>query len=945
MADPTPGTEATIVPRSSGSTPPADGVRPAAGARCKLIVGERWRVYQIDAPALNGVPNAFEATQTGRTEKVLISATLVTKATIARRAVWEQLSTQLSQDMRILKCLDAYEEEGWRFEVTELPPSATLREWIACHQAEDWAQRQFLEQLTASLSALHSLGLVHLHIRPENIYLAGDGDRMDTILGGLDTAVQYNHADSRTTEVDPFYAPPEAVDPEGRPPGIGLCAWDWWSVGRVVQEMILGRHVMSMLFGGDVIRAPSDGLRERAKSLLLEIDPPGMRAGAVESMPEQPLPMKAMLRGLLTSARDARWGGDAIRLWLAKESVANHYDLARNARFFTWKGRGRTLLEAAQYFRAEEHWEEGEQNIFEPDNPETLANFLAATAAHAADWKKLQDILARVSSPAWAEIPEPARRSVAAALSWLSFGPQPGALLIKGRRVDVGGLLELLGSSLDNGNFEIIKALLSEPFLKLIAPLDATSAETLRQLAAVGGETLRRLIQRGWVEASDRGSQAYVLKLSLESEPALRKKADRMRSAFATCQEPELAGILAEKSSSAQSQIILIVTGENPRRFGYVTRAEHARQQVTRLRARARELRVALFWLHLQAKLMSGRPWSGALRTFVIFWLGLVSFGVVVARDVPATTVMVVVVLALRWALGWRIRKMVAQGGLTCSPRWTWRDGPERCLAEARLVQPDAAVLSVDVLAGQLAETEAAIVAIAVDEKKTAPTSEPGPVLGGLWPVFALAALVCFAGSVNLLKNLGQRVGLQALTVAWASPRQPDSSVASERFEADSPEQIEAMLKTLPGLSPAMAEKVRRGEYEIVQEAFGCTLNGPIREWNKSPPAVIPPLPVESRAPASAAQRAYALVSGELLVRPYGRKGVTALFVVRVPTTTGFGLMMYNARARKLVDNQALTLRGGLPENTWYRFERYNVIFMGTPAQLATGRENILSQR
>jgi len=288
---------------------------------------------------------------------------------------------------------------------------------------------------------------------------------------------------------------------------------------------------------------------------------------------------------------------------------------------------------------------------------------------------------------------------------------------------------------------------------------------------------------------------------------------------------------------------------------------------------------------------------------------------------------------------------MVAQGGLTCSPRWTWRDGPERCLAEARLVQPDAAVLSVDVLAGQLAETEAAIVAIAVDEKKTAPTSEPGPVLGGLWPVFALAALVCFAGSVNLLKNLGQRVGLQALTVAWASPRQPDSSVASERFEADSPEQIEAMLKTLPGLSPAMAEKVRRGEYEIVQEAFGCTLNGPIREWNKSPPAVIPPLPVESRAPASAAQRAYALVSGELLVRPYGRKGVTALFVVRVPTTTGFGLMMYNARARKLVDNQALTLRGGLPENTWYRFERYNVIFMGTPAQLATGRENILSQR
>ena len=161
---------------------------------------------------------------------------------------------------------------------------------------------------------------------------------------------------------------------------------------------------------------------------------------------------------------------------------------------------------------------------------------------------------------------------------------------------------------------------------------------------------------------------------------------------------------------------------------------------------------------------------------------------------------------------------------------------------------------------------------------------------------------------------------------------------------ASSPEEIEALMKTLPGLTPELAEKIRQGEYEIVKESFGHTVNGPIKRWAFTPPAVIPPLPVGSRAPASASQRAFALVSGELLVRPYGRKGVTALFVVRVPAQNGFGLMVYNARSHKLMNNDALTLHEGLPNNSWYRLERYNVIYLGTPVQMEVGPERAVSQ-
>ncbi len=942
MVDPTPGTEATKVLNSTGTTAPVDGVRPVVGTRCKLNAGDRWLTYQIEGPAQNGLPNSFEATEIGRMEKVLISATLLSKSTAIRRAVWEQISTQLPPKTKILTCLQAYEEEGWRYEVTNLPSATTLREWIACHQAEPWVQKQMLEQLAATLSALHSAGVVHLNIRPESIYLNEEGARMEIILGGLETASLYKQAGSVVTEVDPFYAPPEAVDPEGPQPGIGLCAWDWWSVGRVLQEIALGRHVMSMMFGSDVIRAPTPQLRERARALLLESEPPGMRAGAVEAMGPLDAATKTMLRGLLTSARDARWREEPIRLWLAKENVSNHYDLARNARFFTWKGRGWMLAEAAQFFRAEENWSDGEQNIFESSNPETLAYFLSTVPAHSADWKKLQEIQAYVASPDWSAIPDAARRSIATAFAWLVFGPQPGALVVRGRRIDPAGLAELLASAPDAYNLEILKGLMSAPCLALIKPLDPAAAEVLGQFAALGGEALRRAEQHKWVDASDPGNLAYLLKLSLESEPVVRRKADRVRTAYAGCQDLELSALLADKAPTAVVNLLLVVTGENPRRFGYITKVEQARLQLGQLQAQSAQLQMALFWLRLRGMLQAGRPWSGSWNTFLIFWLGVVIFGVTISRDFVGTTGLALGLAGLRMILAWRVRTLVRRGEPSASA-WNWRNGPERCLREALRVAGGAVPVSMSGVLKQLDETEAALLALRPDGPKAA--SGNGPRLTGLWPVFAAAALLSVVGSIQLLKNLGGSFESKSLSVAFLLPKPDADSSRVDRLAANSPEELETLMKTLPGLTPEMAEKIRQGEYEIVKEAFGHTVNGPIKRWAFAPPAVVPPLPVESRAPATASQRAFALVSGELLVRPYGKKGVSALFVVRVPSQGGFGLMVYNARAHKLMDNDALTLREGLPNNTWYRFEHYKVIYLGTPEQMeVVGRESALSQ-
>lgn len=942
MVDPTtPGTEAAdVLHPSTGATSPAVSVRPFPPSPCKLVAGERWHGYQIDAPSATE-ENVFNATHIGRMEQVLISASLLNKFTASRRGVWEQLSTQLPPEAKILTCLEAHEEEGWRYEVVSQPPATTLREWITCHQADGSMQRQLLEQLSVTLSALHTLGVVHLNIRPELIYFGEDSETPEFVLGGLNHALVYKQARIPSATVDPFYAPPESVDADGRQPGFGLCAWDWWSVGRVIQEMTLGRHVMSMLFGADVVRNPSPDLRERAKNLLLETEPPGMRAGAVEAMGELTPGMKVMLRGLLTSARDARWGAESVRLWLSKESVSNHYDLARNARFFTWKGRGRSLSEVAQYFRTEEQWADGEMNLFEPENPETLAYFLATVKEHSADLRKVQQIRSQIDAPELAAVSESARRAVTAAFVWLALGPQPGALVVKGRRLDAAGLRELLSGGQESANSEIVKVLMSPTCLAMITPLDASAGEALTQLAAIGGFALRQAEQHAWIDPTDTGGLAHVLKLSLEGEPALRKRADRVRNTYATCENSVLAEMLADKTPAAWVQLLLVITSENPRRFGYVTKVEHNRQNVTRLKARGERLQVALFWLHLQKTLLAGKPWSASWQTFSVFWLCLVAFGVAIARDVQSTAAVAFALMVLRLILGWRVGKLASKCDPSLVQRWTWRDGPERCESEAQRLWPEGSA-DLYVLTKQGDEMEAAMASLQPAEKRPFFPSL-APRLAALWPVYVAAALVCILGAVQLLKNLGQHLGYQALSIAWTDSGDDHSS--GKRYVADSPEEIEAELQKLPNLSPEMAEKVRKGEYEIVKESFGYTLHGPIQKWNFRPPAVVPPLPIESRAPATSAQRAFALVSGELLLRPYGKKGVTALFIVPVPTKTGFGLMVYNAKARKLMDNVALTVHEGPATDTWYRVDRYNVIYLGAPSQMDADKDALLSQK
>ena len=74
------------------------------------------------------------------------------------------------------------------------------------------------------------------------------------------------------------YAPPEYFARLETGATYALKSWDWWSVGRVIQECVLGRHVMSVVFGLDILTS-GDRLTDRVESLMLGLESESLRPG------------------------------------------------------------------------------------------------------------------------------------------------------------------------------------------------------------------------------------------------------------------------------------------------------------------------------------------------------------------------------------------------------------------------------------------------------------------------------------------------------------------------------------------------------------------------------------------------------------------------------------------------------------------------------------------
>lgn len=888
----------------------ADG-RPAAG-------GERWDRFllQADYP---GEPHAFVGQDVRQMEKVLISARPIAEGVEWRRRAWAQLSTL--ENAKVLRCLEVIEEAGWRYEIFSAPPAMSLQEWIAAHRPGFDEIESLVRQLAAILTALHAEGLVHLNLRPETIHIDEVEGRLEFWLGGLGQATLFDQPDLIPVEVNPFYAPPEAAGLTRHTPGAGLCAWDWWSLGRVVQQFMLGGHVLGLLLNRDV-SVPNPDLRMRAELLLQEKEPPGVRAGAVEQMTIEPAAMP-LLRGLLTGAVDARWRNDSVQRWLGHEPVQDYYDLPRTARLWSHQGQVFTVHSAAEFFTRPENWATGVDMLLNPEQSGTFAHFLSQIPAYRADWDRLCSVCELAGTPGWAELPEKARRTLTAAAAWLVLSVAGGGralFRVGGYAMDNTGLANLLRKPGGEESVELFRALLSPAVVDFVESLEPAAGRTLRTVSTRGGAALKTALENGWLHPSDIPGHARLFALSLERASSLNERVAKLTATYATSRHPELARMLTSRSLTQAEALLLAFTGETPEQCGYVTHAEARNERYHLLKADADRISVMLGWVQLHELLRFARLWGAPWPAYAGAAAALVGAIALMSLSLTATILVAALLLFSRAWVWYSVRQFFRRAEPQVKP-WHWRDGTARSAIEVARVAGGLDARAIAEARRQLATLQAGMAEFVVEARRSPPLHEPHwwDLMGaiGVATVVSLCALMYAVAQVNWSSDDAASAAL----VATPEPAQP--AVIRSRLEhvdrsipISEVEDPEGLLAT--------------GKYEVVDDGFGRRLRGPLQKWENFAPPGVASLIVEARAPASPEQAAFAVVSATMALQPYLRDSVGVLLAVRVPTTRGVGLLLFNGRERRLLEREVLLVRGEPVERTWYEVEGRRVFYVGS---------------
>jgi Protein kinase domain len=205
--------------------------------------------------------------------------------------------------------------------VDGIPLSTVLRRDLTFSEQQT---RFIVRELADALHYLHEhAGTAHRDLKPANVMLTDPGPPMLKIADyGVMTLVAAGGA--TTFAGTKKYAPPEALR-WSLPRDSDLIAYDWWSLGRLVQEIVDGVHPydrVASLFP-DMASDPEALEAVWAELLSEEKRATYGRAGQVE---HSAAAWRPLLRGLLTADREKRWGYAETVRWLDGESVPDFYD-------------------------------------------------------------------------------------------------------------------------------------------------------------------------------------------------------------------------------------------------------------------------------------------------------------------------------------------------------------------------------------------------------------------------------------------------------------------------------------------------------------------------------------------------------------------------------------------------------------------------------------------
>lgn len=165
---------------------------------------------------------------------------------------------------------------------------------------------EILRQLNAALTSLHQLPMEHRNLKPGNVLLRSRTPLELVLTDFGSSSVMEASMHFTVTARTIKYAPPEAIgsivsDESTRRSIVVIerITWDYWSLGMMVIEMLVGEH-------------PFDGLSEAVISHQLATQ-------NVEQLTEgvaDPHWLK-LCRGLLRRTPSSRWDAEAVEKWIA----------------------------------------------------------------------------------------------------------------------------------------------------------------------------------------------------------------------------------------------------------------------------------------------------------------------------------------------------------------------------------------------------------------------------------------------------------------------------------------------------------------------------------------------------------------------------------------------------------------------------------------------------
>ncbi|MDD2715800.1 MAG: protein kinase [Candidatus Wallbacteria bacterium] len=191
-----------------------------------------------------------------------------------------------------------FDEELKRYyEIIEYLPLGSLRELFDMLRGNDRLLIDVIRCFNNGLRLLHSNNLLHLDLKPSNVMLR-TLDPLKLVFTDYGVSSVIDDEISRKMTVNlkgtPIYWSPEAFTQiVGRES-------DFWSLGMIVLEILLGRHPLQ----GQDMRVIMYTLATKG----IDVD---------QSLPDR---YQLLLKGLLTRNPRKRWGYDQVARWLAGDS-------------------------------------------------------------------------------------------------------------------------------------------------------------------------------------------------------------------------------------------------------------------------------------------------------------------------------------------------------------------------------------------------------------------------------------------------------------------------------------------------------------------------------------------------------------------------------------------------------------------------------------------------